>query len=137
MGDNRTTEIAPSPICLTSYRFEKLWIDVEHFDPSETHNVRLNIEISTSSSSDSGSGSLTHEVTVSASLGPAEEDSHRVDAAIIGNYVSDAPEDETLDSLLSDGAQELYAIMKSTVYSATSGELMLPAITLGKTKDAS
>ena len=133
MQGNRTAAVEPSQICLTAYRFEKLGIDIADFDPSETHNVRLNVEVKVSSPKEAKDDSKMYRVVVSASLGPVDDDEfHRVDARISGDYVSDKPEDDARASLLTEGAQELYSIMKSTVYSSTSGELMLPAVSLGR-----
>lgn len=122
--------IEPSGVQLLSFDFTRLDIraPIDAAEGGRKVDLSVKSEITGAMRSDDGVEMRSQKVSIS--LHPKDgRPFHSADVEIVGAFA--VPEGGAIDKLVTDGVKELYSIAQGAVYSATSGALMLPSVSVG------
>lgn len=122
--------IEPSTVQLVSFDFTRLDIRAPLDVAEGGRKVDLSVKSEITGTMRSDDGVEVRRQKVSISLHPKDGVTfHSADIEIVGAFT--VPEGGAIDRLVTDGVKELYSIAQGAVYSATSGALMLPSVSVG------
>ena len=115
---------------LVSFEMTRASIDISEVEFSGEHKVEFKVGTAFRGKSGEAGTFGLYEAKVSASITSKEADSpYEVDVDMIGTFRTELEEDAAKKAIMSNGVMELYAIMKGSVYTMTSGAIALPSMT--------